>query len=416
MPSVVATGPTPQRDFNTVGSAIGQVLGAKIGQGVNRRRLERNFNPFLDAINAREEGTTAQQAALNEGLKNPQAFAFMQTAEGQQMLDTMATMNQAPVVATTVDRMVGGDTEIGRDLGLKPDERANVRFERDRNGNLIGRPSLVNPPRERKALQDVNAIVQGEQQATTLLFDPEAGTFTRTLPDGRSEEIPSSMISQVSIQGTREQVLPPTRADDIVAERDWLKYQAGELERMIGVIQVDPTIAGAGGTVRRFGQRVLGTVTSLGDFFGEAGAESASQFMLDTARAAEADVGRGTMDESAFNDLFNDPNISEMKLFENTLAYTLARLRIPSGRLLATVIRDSKEDASLTGLVGAEDVVNRLTAIQRQLTARRDSIDQRLNGPPQTPTTGDTGLPNAPTPALLTMEQLLDKYAPVTGQ
>jgi hypothetical protein len=67
-----------------------------------------------------------------------------------------------------------------------------------------------------------------------------------------------------------------------------------------------------------------------------------------------------------------------MKLYENTLGYTLARLRQPDGRLLASVINQAVEDAKITGFKSSEDAINRQKAIRRELRSRMGDIERRL--------------------------------------
>jgi hypothetical protein len=432
--TVVATGPEPPSRAATTGAALGQGFGIGVGsvfgQNIKNRRLARDLNPMRAALaqNIPYGGPMAnpqnaeafaqlspQQQMIAAAVRDPKAFARLAgTPQGALVLGAAFENRVQPY---TVKQMIDGSSELGLRLGLNPNERTMVEFNYDENNRLIGAPSLANAPPESPNLQRVSAVVQGEQQPTTLMFDPQAGTFVRTHADGRREQVPSASVTEVSLQGGRDQVLPPARADDIVAQRDWLEFQASELTNMIASIEQDATLAGAGGSLRRLGQQVIGSAVSIADVLGQANSQRASKFMLDTVRAAQADLDAGRVDESVFNSLFNDPNISEMTLFENTLAYTLARLRVPEGRLLASVINDSKRDASLTGFTGSADVMNRLRSIQRQLAARMDSLDRRLGGAPtplpDSPGGGSTSnLPPPNTPMPLSIEELLEKYAP----
>jgi hypothetical protein len=249
-------------------------------------------------------------------------------------------------------------------------------------------------------LQRVSAIVDGEERPTSLNYNPRTGAFTRQMPDGTEQTIPGSMVTQVSVQGAAGDVLPPVRMDTLQAERDWIGYQSSELGRMMQAIEADPSLAGAVGQVRRAGQQAIGAVSDLASIFGADGRQRASEFMVNAANIASQEVANGNMSESQFTKLFDDPNLSEIALFENTLAFTLARLRSPDGRLLSPIVNQSLQDAKITGFTSSQDVINKLGQIQRQLNARLEGLDRRMGR--QQPAQQEE----------LSIEQLLQRYAP----
>lgn len=257
---------------------------------------------------------------------------------------------------------------------------------------------------QRPALQRVSALVRGEQTPTTLLFDSQSGQFTRQNEDGSVDIIPSGNVTQVSIQGGAGDVMPPARLDTLQAERDWLAYQGDELTRMISAIGEDPTLAGAAGQVRRFGQQLAGGVQDLAALFGPQGAQRANEMVLAATNAAMQQVEDGTLSEENFKRLFDDPDLSQIALFENTLGFTLARLRSPDGRLLASIIDRSLDDARITGFTSSRDVIAKLSEVQRQLETRRNDLDRRMG---RTPATADA--------EQVPLEDLLQQYAPLQG-
>ena len=105
--------------------------------------------------------------------------------------------------------------------------------------------------------------------------------------------------------------------------------------------------------------------------------------------------------EDQFYSLFNDPKLSEIDLFQNTLAYSLARARVPDGRLLATVIEDAKADSKITGFTSSTDVINKLTSIQEQIGSRIGSLERRIGINENDQSSGSE-----------VIDSLLDKYAP----
>lgn len=414
---VIATGPRPPSPLalagQSVGGAGGMVAGGLLGQHLQRRQLQRQvYNPITAALANAQPGETPSQTIARLGATDPRLLSAAMSQQGQAAIQALTPTAPEPVRVDTI--VVTGDDKLGIALGLQPGERKRAEIGYDAQNMPLYR-KLVDAPDapDETSFDEVNVLMRGENRPFLAIKDRETGKFYRTLPNGRREEIPSSEITQVSIAGTPDQVLPPARADDLAAMGDWLDFQAGEIDRMIGVIESDPTIAGAPGLIRRGVQAVTGAAAGIADLLGEAGAGQASRFMLNVSRQAEQDVNSGNLDESTFDELFNNPNISSLRLFENTLAYTLARLRMPEGRLLASVINDAKRDASLTGLRGSDDVLNVLNDIQRQLTARRQSVERRRSGAPQIPSSNEDLPPPGIHTTDMTIDQLLDVYAPL---
>ena len=103
-------------------------------------------------------------------------------------------------------------------------------------------------------------------------------------------------------------------------------------------------------------------------------------------REAEA----GGLDQDTFDKLFRDEKISEMKLYENSLGYTLARLRQSDGRLHAGVINQAISDAKITGFSSSLEALASQRQIYREIDYRLNSMADRLgiehdpaNAPPQ---------------------------------
>lgn len=226
--------------------------------------------------------------------------------------------------------------------------------------------------------QRVSAIVAGEQTPTSLNFNPRTGEYIRQMPDGSVQAIASSQVMPVSVQGGMSDVLPPTRQDIVAERRDWLQFQNDEIGTMIGLLEADPSLVGLPGAARRVGQTISGTINDVGAMFGEQGAATAQEFINTGIQNAASMVESGALSEDQFNKMFNDPALSEIRLFENTLGLTLASLRSPDQRIPVSVIERSMQDAKLTGFTSSTDVVNRLKSIQRQIDSRLESMNKRL--------------------------------------
>ena len=152
---------------------------------------------------------------------------------------------------------------------------------------------------------------------------------------------------------------------DMAAERaNALALMIGETDQMLAAIEADPSLAGLPGLGRRIGQSVVGTAQDVWSvLIGETGKSPAVK------ASVQAVIDDPDLDDRAKQKFFSDPNISGLRLFENTLGYFIARLRKPDGTLDVGSIERGIEDAGLTGLRASTDVINRITKIRAQLLA-----------------------------------------------
>jgi hypothetical protein len=306
----------------------------------------------------------------------------------QAMLDSVPATIQTPERAAEVAGIQEGAKTTARETAknevnqMSPMTQAEVQAaglprgtvaQRGPDGSVV---TVYTPPTMN--LQRVSAVIHGEDRPTTLNYDPQSGIFTRQNQDGSVERIPSGMVTQVSVQGGASDVVPATRRDQLVERRDWLQFQQEQVRDMAGKLRADPTLAGVAGSARRAGQTATGVINDFSQLFDAAGITSASNMIEEARRSASAELESGGIDEATLTRLFDDPTLSEMRLFENALGFTLARLRVPEGRLLASVIDTSIKDAKITGLTSSRDVINRLDAIDKQFDNILQSLDRRI--------------------------------------
>lgn len=129
----------------------------------------------------------------------------------------------------------------------------------------------------------------------------------------------------------------------------------------LDAIEDDPGLVGIRGSLRSTGQAAIGVLHDLG-----------LTGITDTARSiALTDSDLGT---EGFEDLFDNPKLSVLKVFENSVGLILARIRNPTGRLQVAVINLSIEDVKLSGLTSTERVVNRLNFVLNVLAARERNL------------------------------------------
>ena len=154
-----------------------------------------------------------------------------------------------------------------------------------------------------------------------------------------------------------------SRRDDAKQAVERLTNMREDVAAMIERVNADPTLAGAVGSVRRAGQTFIGALEDVGAGLGLTQATEMAQWA--------DDIIEGLPEEERAEvraRFFDDPKLSQMRLFENTLGLILARLRVgEDNRMLAEVVKRSLEDAKTTGLTSSRDVVYRMADILRQL-------------------------------------------------
>jgi len=126
-------------------------------------------------------------------------------------------------------------------------------------------------------------------------------------------------------------------------------------------IQRDPGVVGIKGTLRSTGKTAVGVLSDLG-----------LTGLVDRARDLAATQTDASVDE--VKGWFDSPTLSVLSLIENSVGLMLARLRQPDGRVSVDVIKRSIADMKLSGLTSSQNVVDRLTFIQRLLDSREKSV------------------------------------------
>ncbi len=195
-----------------------------------------------------------------------------------------------------------------------------------------------------------------------LNFNKETGEFTFAQGDT------GSIASGLSAQRLIDQA-------EIIQSR---QATIDMLDSTIGLIETDPTLFGTAGQLRGVFQSGAGAIKDLGALL-----EKASGGTLDI----NAGVDRVLQEINAlgggeeFEGLFN-PDLSQISLLENTLAFDLARLRLTTGgkiRALRQVFADAKGDVNLQGIGTAEIVKSRLEGIRTQFVRAKREASGRLS-------------------------------------
>lgn len=242
--------------------------------------------------------------------------------------------------------------------------------------------SVPAAPKERKTAKGAGGFLRyldtGERafpkaekpKAGGMTYDPSLQMYYQTNPKGMREYVrPTTGLEVTTPEGTTVRTGVPTgrpsanRVDEIGAARDGIDLALSKLDNVQKAITSEPGRAGVTGSLATVTQNVTGM---LGDIVSVA----REQFGLDV------ELGRA---EPALQGSF-DPVLSEMDVLENSLAYSLARARKPTGRLNANDVDNARNDVRLKGLRSRADVEARVSAIQREFAQARSALDKRLEG------------------------------------
>jgi hypothetical protein len=152
------------------------------------------------------------------------------------------------------------------------------------------------------------------------------------------------------------------------------------IDDLLEDIKLDPTIVGAGGSLRLAGQTATEVLSDLG-----------GSKLVELARdVAGTDTDLGLDEIEEFFGLGNE-TLSVLGVLENSIGLILARIRQPSGRLLGDVVKRSIADVKLSGLTSSKQVVRRLNFLRKQLGRRSGALKESAGIPEEKP--DDAGIP-----------------------
>lgn len=266
------------------------------------------------------------------------------------------------------------------------------RIEKQRQAVKQRIPQLIEDPDQRDTFltladttDDPMSLLDKARQVTKVDTSIQTVTGTDGMP--RKVIINSRTGEPIADLGiappSRQEVGEPgqftgtkTQVGEDIRELDFVDNFTTKLDEMIQRVEEDPTLVGAVGSVRRFGQTASGVAEDLGSVFGDT---FVGGIMEGAADIAEGDDTELTEEQK--QELFNNPDISRLKLFENSLGLALARLRHPDGRVPVDVIKRSISDMQLTGFTSSKDVINRLKEVRDEMEKRRKNLRKRTKQP-----------------------------------
>lgn len=169
------------------------------------------------------------------------------------------------------------------------------------------------------------------------------------------------------------------------AERfDNLSNAITTVDAAMKAIQDDPSRAGAMGSVRRAVQTGVGIGSDIVPLI-----ESISGLKLKNLGQSTAQSIRN--DPSIPQDVKNillpefDRSLSDLDVWENSMAVELAKLRMSAGgqgsRALVSIYKEAKKDVSMTGLKSSEQVLTKLDTVKKEFEKEKETLRKRLGGP-----------------------------------
>ena len=175
------------------------------------------------------------------------------------------------------------------------------------------------------------------------------------------------------VEETRQMTgeLSASKKDELTGEIDLYERSIVGLDDMVAGIEANRGSAGIGGTASRWIQEGIGMATDL------------SEIGIDVPGAIESgmeeltnDVNIGRADPAIAGRFFN-PALPENDVFENRLAYVLAKSRKGRGRLNVQDVQNAKKDVKITGLRSVDSVISKLHAVRKELFETQTDLKAR---------------------------------------
>lgn len=233
------------------------------------------------------------------------------------------------------------------------DQRASVYVveptDRDRAWSGV---TLVHkdPPggKERKYYLDKNTQRGLIKELADLGYQEEDVTFTKeVVPEGAYESA--------------------SRRDEATSQLDMFTFGTSLFDDAIAIMENDLSTVGAEGGIRKFGQEFFRIGKELGSFDSPGG-------LKDKALNLLADVDDYGEIKKVY---FDDPDLTEMDILQNSLAAIYARVLNPKDRLLKMQLEVARDMLKATGLRAGESVLEKYKIMRKHMEARRKIVEKR---------------------------------------
>ena len=168
-----------------------------------------------------------------------------------------------------------------------------------------------------------------------------------------------SFKTEAAASGLQKQgvVTGGSSRDEIVQNTSFVKEVYKNLDIVDNLLKEDPTLAGASGSLRRFGNKVL---------------TAGKDFNVDLT---------GPVKKFGKEELLLDSNIAKLNALEDAIAPAYARVLFPNQRITNYLIQETKNAIGLTGFTGSDEVKDRLKEIRRQFDRYIGNQEKLLGDP-----------------------------------
>lgn len=206
------------------------------------------------------------------------------------------------------------------------------------------------------------------------LEHPTEGAVTLDRRDPRLKKYLQPGSGWVETSRSKQGELPATRVDDIKADLGAVSRARSRISQMITAVKEDKSRAGLVGTAKRWGQTALGITADLADVGIDVGG-----VVGETVVGLKKDLNEGSIDPEVTK--YFDEKLPQNTVFENSLAYQLARARKGDRRINMEDFKAAKNDINLTGLTSSSDVIARLRAIDMEFAEAEQDLNARIGQP-----------------------------------
>lgn len=329
---------------------------------------------LLDAGFTRDDPRVRNWVAIHKNLTlgDKRVEGLSKWAEDHAIaLDGLFSTVTAKETATAAGEQEKTKTAAGPQATQLSDEEkttAGIPAEAIVNKLPSGELKITFPPQERaeKATEPFVRVVpkDGSPQFDAPRNDPRVTAASQK----------GDAIFPVKAQGTIEEAGGPTgnKIDTLKGVRDQMVRNRALLKTIRAGLAEDPTRAGAAGTARKLFQRGVGIASDLVNL------PEVPQFINDISKSIVGEMMPKSNRVDPDVAQFFDPTLPQNEVFENALAFGLARARQPDDRLLVDAIKSARRDVALTGLTSAAEVNARLDAIDAEFAAAEEDVNARL--------------------------------------
>ena len=334
---------------------------------------------------ARQAGLEEMKARTNERGEQRQMRAAQQEQLAAQFEYYRGAINQVdPRLQPQYKGMLAaGDFEgLNNLLGAGP--QADIDLEAD-----IGREERGAGRAEALATHKAELKAGEKETGSHSWYNPNNPSEQGSARPGSAKE--EDFIKDDWVKFTAGQIGTPSEwrrkplnpGDTFNVESTIAVYEHGTklINRVMGLTKSDPglfSVMGRGMRALRDVTGAAGSVAAFGEIFPDSEITEMAESVVQYATSME-DRGEFVWEENDKFDLFENPELSAIEVYENSLSLILARSRASGDRLLSSTIKEAHKDVSLTGIWDSPDrVFNKLNAVFEELEDRRETLERQL--------------------------------------